>query len=407
MIDCAAMPAALQPLGVVVGREIAGERAEPLPAGERARRRLEHRRLAGARRAHQVDRDHAARAEVLAIVRAPCVRCRRGSARAPRPARSRDRRSHRCRTSRHLHLDPIEHDFVARRQPRRRCRSVGQRSGCPAADRARRSRGHAQRAATMLDVQLARPRRSSVRGTSRRRSSTVPTSTPDSSPIRTDSRCTAGRAARARFRVDALDQRLNDRVLVHRLPHCGEARRRVWRRSCRVPPRTRRRRRCGCRCSSSRSRWTSSRSMPAAWLISPLATPNASGRARGERLGHARAPPRRTSRSGNTSLTRPSCERALASSRGLSSTSSIARRKPTSRGSMNVELSAPVRPGLRVRPLERRALATRTTRSQHIARPNPPAAAMPSTAAMNGFGARRISEMVLCRYSRICLKRSP
>ena len=29
---------------------------------------------------------------------------------------------------------------------------------------------------------------------------------------------------------------------------------------------------------------------------------------------------------------------------------------------------------------------------------------MPSTAAMNGFGARRISEIVLWMYSRICLK---
>ncbi len=39
--------------------------------------------------------------------------------------------------------------------------------------------------------------------------------------------------------------------------------------------------------------------------------------------------------------------------------------------------------------------------------PKPPAAAMPSTAAMNGLGARRISEIVECRYSRICLKTSP
>ena len=41
-----------------------------------------------------------------------------------------------------------------------------------------------------------------------------------------------------------------------------------------------------------------------------------------------------------------------ASSRGLSSISSIARRRPTSRGSMNVELSAPVRPVFGIRPLE-------------------------------------------------------
>jgi hypothetical protein len=42
-----------------------------------------------------------------------------------------------------------------------------------------------------------------------------------------------------------------------------------------------------------------------------------------------------------------------------------------------------------------------------MAIPKPPAAATPSTAAMNGLGARLISEMVLWRYSRICLKISP
>ena len=33
--------------------------------------------------------------------------------------------------------------------------------------------------------------------------------------------------------------------------------------------------------------------------------------------------------------------------------------------------------------------------------------AMPSTAAMKGFRARRISEIVLCRYPRICVKIAP
>ena len=62
--------------------------------------------------------------------------------------------------------------------------------------------------------------------------------------------------------------------------------------------------------------------------------------------------------------------------------------------------------GLAVGPLEARSL-----RREHevaaIARPNPPAAATPSTAAMKGFGARWISEIVLWMYSRICLKTSP
>ena len=73
---------------------------------------------------------------------------------------------------------------------------------------------------------------------------------------------------------------------------------------------------------------------------------------------------------------------------------------------MNVELSAPVSPVLQYAH-SNTARSDAKTRSQHIARPNPPAAATPSTAAMNGLGARRISEIVLCRYSRICLKRSP
>ena len=42
-----------------------------------------------------------------------------------------------------------------------------------------------------------------------------------------------------------------------------------------------------------------------------------------------------------------------------------------------------------------------------MAMPNPPAAAMPSTAATKGLGARLISEIVEWMYSRICLKISP
>ena len=42
-----------------------------------------------------------------------------------------------------------------------------------------------------------------------------------------------------------------------------------------------------------------------------------------------------------------------------------------------------------------------------MAIPKPPAAATPSTDARKGFGARRISAMALCRYSRICWKAAP
>ena len=73
---------------------------------------------------------------------------------------------------------------------------------------------------------------------------------------------------------------------------------------------------------------------------------------------------------------------------------------------MNVELSAPVNAVFEYAH-SKTARSDAYTRSQHIASPNPPAAAMPSTAAMNGLGARRISAIVLWRYSRICLKRSP
>ena len=50
-------------------REIAGERADAPTVGKPARGRLEHRGLPGARRAHQIDRQHAALGKVLAIVR--------------------------------------------------------------------------------------------------------------------------------------------------------------------------------------------------------------------------------------------------------------------------------------------------------------------------------------------------
>ncbi len=71
-----------------------------------------------------------------------------------------------------------------------------------------------------------------------------------------------------------------------------------------------------------------------------------------------------------------------------------------------VVLSAPVRPVFEYAH-SNVARSDATTRSQAIAIPSPPAAATPSTAAMNGFDARRTSEIALWMYSRICLKTSP
>ena len=102
----------------------------------------------------------------------------------------------------------------------------------------------------------------------------------------------------------------------------------------------------------------------------------------------------------------PAAFASRAESLGFSSTSSIALRSPTSRGRKNVELSAPVRLVLWYAH-SNDARSDATTRSQAIAMPNPPAAAMPSTAAIKGLGARRTSEMALWMYSSTCLKLSP
>src|SRR4029079_14344096 len=59
----------LEPARVVVGGEIAGERADAPLSAERPRRGLEQRRLAGARRAHDVDRDERSLHEMMAVVR--------------------------------------------------------------------------------------------------------------------------------------------------------------------------------------------------------------------------------------------------------------------------------------------------------------------------------------------------
>ena len=73
---------------------------------------------------------------------------------------------------------------------------------------------------------------------------------------------------------------------------------------------------------------------------------------------------------------------------------------------MNVALSAPVS-AVREYAHSNVARSEAMTRSHAMAMPSPPAAAMPSTAAMNGLGARRISEMALWMYSSICLNTSP
>src|SRR3569623_2185036 len=61
-------PGGGEPARIAVGREVARDRAELVLARERARGLLEHRGLAGARRAHQVDREDLGLDEVLAQV---------------------------------------------------------------------------------------------------------------------------------------------------------------------------------------------------------------------------------------------------------------------------------------------------------------------------------------------------
>ena len=196
----------------------------------------------------------------------------------------------------------------------------------------------------------------------------------------------------------------NDRVLVHSR-HPIEARRPLREEAVDAFLRTPGRRQCGSSVSSSRSRCTSSRSMPAAWLISPLATANAAG-------GPAATVP---ATAPHVFIERSSWMHRVDQAEFQRAAGIEPRiqqhqlhRAPKSDEARQHERRAlgAGQPGLRIRPLEDRAIGCET-RSQHIARPNPPAAAMPSTAAMNGFGARRISAIVLCRYSRICLKRSP
>ena len=145
--------------------------------------------------------------------------------------------------------------------------------------------------------------------------------------------------------------------------------------------------------------------MPSARFSRSLATPTASVGASASRSASA-SPAASIASSGWTALISPSAAASRAGSRGLSSTSSIALWKPTSRGRKNVELSAPVSPVFRYAH-SNHARSDAITRSHASARPRPPAAAGPSTTANHGLGERRISEIVEWMYSRICLNTAP
>src|SRR3569623_1547678 len=207
---------------------------------------------------------------------------------------------------------------------------------------------------------------------------------------------------RVGFALHAIDERRHDRVLVHHsAPTCAtRCARNAARPSAKFGPSAIR-----ASSASSASRWTSSRSMPAAVLSRRFATPTAAVGASASRCASSSA---RASRSGSatTSVTSPIVWASRAESRVPSSTSSIALRNPTRRGSRNVVLSAPVNPVL-LYAHSNVARSVATTRSHAIAMPSPPAAVGPSTAASHGFGARRISEIVEWMYSRICLKILP
>ena len=111
-MDSARMPAAFKPVGVVVGREIAGERADQPAAGERAGGGLEHGGLARSRRPHDIDREQPALEKMVAVVRRGPLIVRQDPLLHLDVARGWYRHIRTNRTSRHLHHDLIEHDFV-------------------------------------------------------------------------------------------------------------------------------------------------------------------------------------------------------------------------------------------------------------------------------------------------------
>ena len=188
---------------------------------QHARGRFEHRGLAGAGRAHQVDRDDAGGAKVLAVVRRRPVVAGEDSSRAGRPARARGRRSRRNRTSRHLHFDPIEDDFVAADQAGRAVTARGIAAAGPvrSARRIARTPSCTGTISTSSSARSQMVRSRNVMNAVRNSS----TSTPDMLADAHAEPVHRGGVARARFGFDALDQRLNQRVLVHghRLAKCG------------------------------------------------------------------------------------------------------------------------------------------------------------------------------------------
>src|SRR5262249_23536540 len=122
--------------------------------------------------------------------------------------------------------------------------------------------------------------------------------------------------------------------------------------------------------SSSRSRCASRPSTPAASFISILAAAYAAvGPAARLRASSATAPSKQSS--SYTSLTSPQLCASSEVKRRPSNARSAARRAPISLGKKNVVLSAPVRAVLKYA-YSKVARRDATTRSQHIANPNPP-----------------------------------
>ena len=225
------------------GRSPDRRRARPAArvARQQPRRGFEHGRLAGAGRSHEVDRQHAARAEVLAVVRRrpivagenPLVHVHRHDAR--------DRRIHRNRTSRHLHFDPIEHDFVARDERCRQCRSAGTAAG----RRGRMSPPHARMPSARARLDLERGVLANRPLAKRlvRRGQQLDLHTRELADAHRQT-VDGGGAAGARFagrRVRSGPERSSIRASALTSRTAGPA----SRRSCRALPRTRRHRRCG------------------------------------------------------------------------------------------------------------------------------------------------------------------
>ena len=212
VIDVARIPAACSRLASLsVARSPA---SAPISAAsvERARGRLEDRGLAGARRAHHIDREQRPLGEMMPVVRRgplvvredPLLHLERHEVGIATTARI----THHG-TSITIWLSTISSPRRAAAVRRSR-RSAGRRRAAASA----RHAGHSQRGRHQLD-RHRRPSSHGVRTRNVRQAvSSSPASTPDSSPIRTRTSCTlaAPLAARAPSRCRRAP---DDRVLMH------------------------------------------------------------------------------------------------------------------------------------------------------------------------------------------------